>query len=239
MTSAARKFQPTAVPPEETEPGALSPSDVRQIDDLEAFINRSVNETGRQYEKVSDKVFEVLLDGDVDAALASRSGFSPKYDVLVSRAGKTLLLDSGTLSRAVRIGALNHTLEDPRWSALGWATKAELLPLLGADRDYDRLRKGISVASKPGTGRQALREWVSQERTKGAAPRDQGTLTPIKAGKLFEMAARLQRIAERRELADRVQRLDDDDRKAWMSGLSLALRNLGKLQEEMNDTSEE
>jgi hypothetical protein len=237
MTNAARKL--TTSPSEHSSDDTLSATDVRQVDDLESFINRAMTESGRQLDKIANRAFEVLVDSNADVALSGRSGFSPKYDVLVSRAGKTLQLDSGTLSRAIRVGALNHTLEDPRWSSLAWALKSELLPLLGADRDYDRLRKGISVASKPGTGRQALREWVSQERSKGAAPREQGALTPIKAGKLFEMAARLQRIAERRELADRVQRLDDDERKAWMSGLSLALRNLGKLQEEMTDTSGE
>ncbi|MFM2151862.1 MAG: hypothetical protein RL199_297 [Pseudomonadota bacterium] len=241
-TAAARKH---ASQPAVRSPSPASQSEpvtdaklARTIDELESFINRAMAESGSQQERVADRVFAALYHGDVEAALSARTGSDPKYDALSARAGRSMNIDKGSLSRMLRVGALNHRLDDAQWSALPWSHKVELLPLLGTDLDFECLRKGVAFASKPDTWRSSLRDWVAHERAKGAPPKASSALTPLKAGKLLELGARLQRVAERRDLAERVDGLDDEARKAWMAALVMALRNLGKLHEEMTDTGD-
>jgi hypothetical protein len=232
----ATKAKPAAA--DKTPEQTLDPRERRAIDELEQFINRAMTEAGQQHEKIADRLFTVLFEGDVAAALAIRVGMSAKYDVLTDRAGRTLLMERVGLSRAVRVGALNRRLDGTKWSTLPWSTKLELLPLVGPDLDFDRLQKGVAFAAKAGNGREAVREWVAARRAADAG--DTTTvraLTPVKARKMLEIGANLQRIAERRLLADRLRKLDDDSRAEWLAALTLTLRSLSRLHEELMDTS--
>ncbi len=247
MTTTVRqtRSRTNSPPPADSAPvGAEAPLDAaleHAVDELEAFINRAMTESGRQHEKVADRVFSVLYEGDVAAALAVRLGNAPKYDALARRSGKTLLMDTGTLSRVVRIGALNHRLEDGKWADLNWAQKVELLPLLGHEQDFDRLGKGIAFASRPGSGRDAIREWVAVQRRPEVDEdeEERKAPTPTKARKMLEIGTLLARVGERRELAVRLRRLDPDDRREWMAALERALKSLGRLHEELTDTGED
>jgi hypothetical protein len=246
MTAKARTTNNAGSITDERDPAAdaeapVDPALERAVDELEAFINRAMTEVGRQHEKIADRVFTVLYEGDVAAALAVRLGNAPKYDALAMRSGKTLLMDAGTLSRSVRIGALNHRLEGGKWSDLNWSQKMELLPLLGSEQDFDLLARGIAYASKPGTGRNAVREWVAvQRRPEGEEDGDgRKAPTPTKALKMFDIGVQLQRVAERRDLAARVRRMDTADKKEWMAALERVLKSLGRLHEELTDTGEE
>jgi hypothetical protein len=235
----APKPSEVAVPRETETP--FDPALSHAIDELEAFINRAMSGTGRQHEKVADRVFGVLYEGDVAAALAVRVGNAPKYDALARRAGSTLLMDTGTLSRVVRIGALNHRLEGGPWGDLNWAQKVELLPLLRGEQDFELLARGIAFASLPGHGRDAIREWVAGQRRPegGQNALEREAPTPRKARKMLEIGTLLVRVAERRELAVRVRRMAADDRREWMAALERALKSLGRLHEELNDNGED
>jgi hypothetical protein len=251
MTTKASKSsnRGTAARPRDNEPvdaeAPLDPALERAVDELEAFINRSMSEVGRYHEKVANRAFAVLFAGDVAAALAVRLGNAPKYDALARRSGATLLMDAGTLSRSVRIGAINHRLGDGTWSDLPWPHKVELLPLLGAEQDFDRLARGVAFAAKPDTTRDAVREWVASQRRAegesegGKAGEERKAPTPLKALKMFDMGVQLQRVAERRDLAARVRRMKASAQKEWMAALERVLKSLGRLHEELTDTGEE
>jgi hypothetical protein len=219
----------------------LDPAVVRTVDELEAYINRAMTESGRQHEKVADRAFSLLFEGDVAAALAVRQGNAPKYDALARRSGGTLMMDAGTLSRAVRIGALNHRLGEGKWSDLSWVRKVELLPLLGPEQDFARLGRGIEFASRPSATRVALRDWVAVQRRADVVDEDEERQapTPLKALKMFGIGTQLQRITERRDLAARVRRMDAGDRKEWLAALERTLKSLGRLHEELTDTGED
>jgi hypothetical protein len=226
----------------DTDTVPVDPAVEQAVDELEAFINRSMTDVGRQQEKVADRVFAVLYDGDVAAALAARAGNQPKYDALVRRSGKTLLMDATTLSRCVRVGALNHRLSSGRWPGLGWQHKVELLPLLGPEQNFERLARGIAFALKPGATRDGIREWVAaQRRPEGEEndTRERKAPTPTKALKMFDIGTQLQRVAERRDLAARVRRMKAADQREWMAALERVLKSLGRLQEELTDTGED
>ena len=220
----------------------LDPAVERSLDALEGYINRAMTEVGRQNETVADRAFTVLYEGDVAAALAVRLGNAPKYDALARRSGRTLLMDTGTLSRVVRIGALNHRLGEGKWSDLTWALKVELLPLLGAEQDFDRLGRGIAFASKPAVGRDDVRDWVAAQRRAEVVDADEEERQapmPLKARKMFDIGTLLQRVAERRDLAARVRRMNAGDRREWMAALERTLKSLGRLHEELTDTGED
>ena len=207
---------------------------LRQIDDLETFINRQVDEVGHRWEAIADRSFDTLFDGDVAAALTGGQVATPKYAAFASRAGTSLRIERTTLSRAVRVGAINQRLTRSDWSALPWALKVELLPLLGAEQDFTALQKGITVAKKEGVTVREVRQWVAEQRTTAGGDEAKAPkLTPLKAGKVFEFTAALRRIDGRRQLADKVRALEDDAHKAFLTALADALRNLGKLQQEL------
>jgi hypothetical protein len=224
----------TTEPATDPSPEQLDPRAARQVDDLEAFINRSVVDIGHRWESIADRSFDTLFDGDVAAALAGRRFATPKYDALASRAGTTLTIDQPSLSRAVRIGAVNHRLSRSDWSPLAWALKVELLPLLGAEQDFERLQAGVAVARKEGVTVREVRDWVSAQRTDAGADEPKTPkMTPLKAGKAFEFTAALRKAPQRRELAAKVRDLDEDSQKAFLAALADALRNLTKLQQEL------
>jgi hypothetical protein len=218
----------------EPDPVKLDQRSVRQVDDLEGFINRLVAEVGHRWEAIADRTFDTLFDGDVSAALAGRQMATPKYEALASRAGVSLDIGQSELSRAVRIGAINHRLPRSDWSKLSWSVKVELLPLLGAEQDFALLEKGVKAATSGPFGQREARQWVADQRTEPGdeAPRTP-KLTPVKAGKVFEFTAALRKVAGRRELSDKVRALDEEAHKAFMAALADALRNLGKLQQEL------
>jgi hypothetical protein len=229
----------TTEPVADRSPETLDPRAARQVDDLEAFINRHVADIGHRWESIADRSFGTLFDGDVAAALAGRRFATPKYDALASRAGTTLTIDRTALSRAIRIGAVNHRLARSDWSPLAWAVKVELLPLLGAGQDFDRLQAGVAVARKAGITVREVRDWVSAQRTEAGEQEPKlPKMTPLKAGKAFEFTAALRKAAQRRELADKVRDLEDDSRKAFLAALADALRNLAKLQQELLNEDE-
>jgi hypothetical protein len=212
----------------------LDPRTTRQLDELEAFINRQVTEVGHRWEAVADRTFETLFDGDVSAALAGRQLATAKYAALAARAGVSLQLDQPSLSRVVRVGAVNHRLARTDWESLPWSLKVELLPLLGQSQDFALLQKGVAVARKEGATVREVRQWVAARRADdGPDVVSPPKLTPLKAGKAIAFAGALRKVAARRELADKVRELDEEQRRAFLAALGEALRNLGKLQQEL------
>jgi hypothetical protein len=242
MTAPARKTTTTTAAPKAPEPSppeGPTPAEIERIvDDLESFINRALRDSTKTYEVISNRTFEVLFDGDVEAALAPMNG-SPKYAALAARADKSLQIDGGSLSRMVRIGALNHHLNEGKWRGLAWSHKAELLPLLGREMDLEQLRKGVTYASKPGVGRGAIRSWVGAQRQKDASVNREEKLTALKARQMLGIGAHLQKVGARRLLADRIRRLDAEMRRDWRGALALSIKNLTRLQEELDDDAQD
>jgi hypothetical protein len=219
--------------------GELDVRATRQVDDLETYINRNVSEVGHRWEAIADRSFDALFDGDVSAALAGRRFATPKYDALAARAGTTLTIDQPALSRAVRIGAVNHRLARTRWASLPWSLKVELMPLLGAEQDFGRIGQGVEVARKEGVTVRELRQWVADHRTEDEKRAPQTPkLTPLKAAKAFAATAALRKADGRRALAAKVHELDADGHKAFLAALADALRNLSKLQQELLNDDE-
>ncbi|MFM2153666.1 MAG: hypothetical protein RL199_2101 [Pseudomonadota bacterium] len=216
----------------------LTKSQLRKIaDETVEFINKAMRESGRSMEKVGAHLFETLLDADVEAALVASKGQLPKYVAVAERAGESLLVDRSTLSRLVRVGAVTHALGNDRWVALPWTMKVELLPLLGAGMSFDVLLEGVDFAGRKGVGTRALREWVASRKAGAPAEGEAETKGPrptlARTRRLLEFAPMLQKVADRRIVAEGVSKLSEKERAAFASGLRATIRHLTKLAEEM------
>ena len=103
---------------------ALSPSQLRGLESLRDELNRLYGSATQRLNEIADKVFHEIFDGDVAEGLSPQKSSSARYRALLTMCGSSLLLDRVQLSRACRIGALNHHFAGRPWSRLhaapGW-----------------------------------------------------------------------------------------------------------------------
>ena len=204
----------------------------RLVDAAEKHINGLVREVIVRQEAIADYVVEELFGGDTLSALSPNRSPPPTFSALRQRADDTLALSRGKLVQATRIGALNRHLAGTPWTGLTWSVKVELLPLVGADGDLSSLKEGAKLASK-GLGVRAVREWVAKKAAggePGAEDANDATAPSIASSrKVFEVAARFSKAADRRRWLDRAEKLPAGERDALLSGLRSAAKQLSKL----------
>ncbi len=196
------------------------------------FINRVVREAGMRHDFIADRLFIDLFDGNVKAALDPERNASQRYRAVQDRAGKSLLLDAPSLSRHVRIGALNQTIREPAWQNLPFSTKIELLPLLGAELDVARLRKGIAQANRLNVGIRAVREWVHENGPETQTGRPRG-LTFSTGSRVMSTGVKLGDAEARKKFVAQVKRLGAAKQREFVSDLEATIVNLRRLQKEL------
>ena len=214
--------------------GALTRDQLAKLTDATIdFVNRELREAGLRHDAIADRLFVELFNGDVMDALDPEKNASQRYRAVQERAGKSLLMDAPALSRHVRIGALNQGLREPAWQNLPFSTKVELLPLLGAELDTGRLRKGIAVANRLNVGVRALREWVREngpETPRTGRPRGLAFST---GSKVMSTGVKLGDAEARKRFVAQVRRLDAEKQRAFVSDLEETIANLRRLQKEL------
>ncbi len=214
----------------------LTPARRRELEALRVEVNALVKDSDRQYDRVADRLFTVLYDGVTEAALDPNRNATSDYRAMAEMTGDTLRIDRNTLSRAVRIGALNAHLRSGPWHRLDWSMKIELLPLLGLDVNLGRLEKGAAQAVKAGATTRTLRAWVAEQvpaSEKGVGRPD--GLSAAAAAKFLDIGRRLRKVATRRLFADRLRRLEKGAFTAAVGDLEATIRSLTLLREELRD----
>jgi len=231
---------PTMPTSEEAAPAqeALSPSQLRGLESLRDDLNRLYGSATQRLNEIADKVFDEIFDGDVAEGLSPNKSSSARYRVLMTMCGTSLLVDRVQLSRASRIGALNHHFAGRPWTRLPWSIKVELLPLLGNDGDVKRLSGAIAAAGKASATVTSIRQWVAEhlpddEKSSRGKPK---ALSMTAASKILSGGRQLKLVTARRLVALRLRRMGNSAVNTAVADIDLTIKSLTQLREELTET---
>lgn len=181
------------------------------LDRLVDATNRFLRRSGLEHDAAADLLFRELFGSDVEAALSpnAKGHATEAYLRVRKRAGASLRMDGPSLSRHIRVGAMNQLRRDGAWLEMDWSKKIALLPLLALADERRAFNEGVRVAGRPNMGVRLLRKWV-----KAHAPKRPGSVgrpraagfTLAKGGKFTEAGLLLK--SEKHRLAFR-RRLDE------------------------------
>ncbi len=220
----------------ETEAEALDPRAQREFEKLITKINSLVAEMGTRLDTIANLVFTYCFGKDAGSALDPNTTASRPLLSMLNAAGGELHLDAPTLRKYLRIGALNHKLSDGKWSELPPSIKLELLPLLGADLNYERLEAGVRYAIKEEVTVRQLRAWVANRLETSASEEPGMKPRPpsfVAGNNAVEVGVRFARVADRRRWLDKLARLPKEDRQQHLVRVKAAARNFEKLAQEL------
>lgn len=206
----------------ETETQARVEAAVRKIETTIASVEAS-------HDELATALVEHLFQDSPAHALDPHRYPTAEYQAIADMAGTTLRLDSGNLSRHVRVGALNKILGmDSPWGRLPWSFKVELLPTLQLDDAGGYLSLGIDEASRQNASVEHLRAW--KKALKEGLPKSE-KLAPggLDLGGLERLVAHGDKLRSKRaqtELIKKLERLPDGEKANVVRRMLLAARNI-------------
>lgn len=218
-------------PPTPTQPLPELPPDLtkQHADAAITAIRTELPKIETNHDSLANTLIRHLFRSNPAYALDPSQHPTNEYKTVQAFAATNLRFDSASLSRHVRVGALNLIFgEKSAWSRLPWTFKVELLPLLELDGSGGALADGIDEASKPGMTLRELQDW--KRALKGAMPKkdkppqrglDLGTL-----GRLVSHGSKLHSSRSRTELLKKIARLSEEEQADTIRGMVLAARNL-------------
>lgn len=199
---------------------------VRQAVDA---IEKHVGQVERMNDELGEKLVDFLFQGNPGHALNPSRHETDEYRAVRDAVRNELRIDSGALSRIVRVGALNRLLgpESP-WASLPWTFKAALLPTLSDNGDIDLFLAGLEVATDPAMTLRSLEEWkrAALEQDGPARPKQAFGLTLRRGELMVASGVRLGSKRARTEFLKKIGALDEDARGVLVEGLKATASNL-------------
>lgn len=184
------------------------------------FVNESLKRADVQHDVIANFLFSSVCEGSADMGLDPTGSDSPKLRALHHEAGRALRLDKTSLSRHLRIGALNSVVKDKRWHKLAWSHKVALLPLVkNAERGLPAIAAALDANDGPAMTTLGLKAWVADEMKTEPRVLARKTVTVASAKRFFSTGALLADPQVLMSLVKRIDKLDDDAQKEAMEAL--------------------
>lgn len=182
----------------------------------------------KRNDELGNALVELLFRDNPAYALDPTKHPTVEYKAVYELAGAGLRVDSGTLSRLVRVGALNKLFGmDSAWGRLAWSFKVELLTTLQLDGTGGYLSLGIDEASKPDATVLGLRAWkksLEEETERGKLPPPGLTFDNLE--RLISHGEKLRSGRARSEFIKKLMRLSDAERAAVVARIYGSTRHV-------------
>lgn len=200
-----------------------------RIDAVIHKVESTLTNIEASHDELANSLVEHLFQDNPAYALDPNRHPTAEYKAISDMAGTTLRLDSGNLSRHIRIGALNKLLgmESP-WGRLSWSFKVELLPTLQLDDAGGYLSLGVDEASKPDMSIERLRAWKKALK-EGLPKSDKPAPGGLDLGGFERLVAHGDKLRSKRaqtEFLKKIARLPDEEQADAVRRLLLAARNI-------------
>lgn len=194
------------------------------------FVNESLKRADVQHDAIANFLFSSVCEGDVELALSRTSAGTPRLKALQDATGGALHLDKPSLSRHLRIGAINGAVRDKRWHSLGWSSKVALLPLIKTAADcVPALNRAHAAHEGDALTARRLNAWVQSERKLGPKPPARRTLTMASAKRLIALGQPLKDADILLNFAKRMNKSDASEREAFVDELQTLVGSLNRV----------